>query len=151
SKLIRSGTEFKPLVYATYSFDGSIPITRAMDLRLAIKNDSAPVPEPMSSSCPSSGTLVRSRNSAPIRRLHRPMNCSYDSALARIVVPALIRSGPQSVNKTTSALFDCGHGIEDHILAESAAHELNPGRQIGNEVDWHKPGRQPKIVDAVTI
>ena len=47
------------------------------------------------------------------------------------------------------SLFNGGHGIEDHILAEAACYRLNAGRQIFDEVYRHNTGRQPEIVDTV--
>src|ERR1044071_2375735 len=73
------------VAYAMYSFDGSTPITRALAFRRAITNDSAPVPDPISSNCPSSGTLAKSISRPAISRLQRPMNRSYDPALANIL------------------------------------------------------------------
>src|SRR5437773_483372 len=57
----------------------------------------------------------------------------------------------EAIDETAGSLFNRGHGIEDHVLAETACHKLNAGRQIFDEVYRHNTGRQPEIVHAVTV
>src|SRR5437762_3324366 len=58
---------------------------------------------------------------------------------------------PEAIDETAASLFNRGHGIEDHVLAETARHKLNAGRQIFDEVYRHNTGRQPEIVHTVTV
>src|SRR5207244_13335210 len=58
---------------------------------------------------------------------------------------------PEAIDETAGSLFNRGHGIEDHVLAETACHKLNAGRQIFDEVYRHNTGRQSEIVHAVTV
>jgi len=45
------------------------------------------------------------------------------------------------------SLFNGGHGIEDHVLAEAACYKLNAGRQIFDEVYRHNTGRQRSFAE----
>ena len=54
---------------------------------------------------------------------------------------AELRPRPQSLDQATCALLDRGHGIQDYVLPESAAYELNSCRQVFGEVHRHETGR----------
>src|SRR5262249_49350546 len=81
-----------------------------------ISNESEPVPEPISSNCPSSSMPANSMSRAAMRRLQRPMNCSYAFALANIFVLIGRRTGRHA---GAGSLMRTGRGKKSANLAES--------------------------------
>src|SRR5438093_1327839 len=58
---------------------------------------------------------------------------------------------PQLINETARALFDGRHAVENRVLAETASHKLNAGRQVFEKIYRYHASGESEIVHTVAV